>query len=118
MIIALPADENKTDICPSFARCPYFVFHNTETNSSETLENSFASAQGGAGIKSAQFLVDKGAKAVITPRCGENAAKVLKAANVAIYKANGVSLTENLKELSDKKLNPLEQFHAGYHGIK
>ena len=73
MIIAIPVNENRddTDICVSFGRAPFFLFHDTDTGKSELVSNSAAQAPGGAGIKAAQFVVDKGAKALITPRCGE-----------------------------------------------
>lgn len=116
MIIAIPVGDNKTDVCVSFGRTPYFLFYNTETKVSEFAVNSAADAQGGAGIKSAQFVVDKGAGALITVRCGENAAKVLKAAGISVYKADGTAAAENLNKLAEGKLVILTSFHAGFHG--
>ncbi|NMP37203.1 MAG: dinitrogenase iron-molybdenum cofactor biosynthesis protein [Clostridiales bacterium] len=118
MIIILPLDENKTDICVSFGRCPFLMIYDTENNSTEITENSAANAQGGAGIKSAQFIVDSKADALITVRCGENAAEVLNAAGVKIYKPEGIDAEHNIALLKDAKLSPLTHFHAGFHGIQ
>lgn len=117
MIIAIPMDENRTDICPSFGRAPFYLFHNTENDTTEILDNPAAQAEGGAGIKAAQFIADNNAAALITPRCGENAAEVLKLAEIAIYKSEGNDAMANLAALKEGKLQILTRFHAGFHGI-
>ena len=47
--------------------------------------NESATSGGGAGIQSAQLVVSKGAKAVITGNCGPNAIKTLSAAGVKVF---------------------------------
>lgn len=116
MIIAIPVDEGKKAVCISFGRAPYFLIHNTESGETNVLQNPAAEAQGGAGIQSAQFVVDTGANALVTVRCGQNAADVFQAANLKIYKAQGGSAAENLKSLAEGKLEELASFHAGFHG--
>ncbi len=74
-----------------FGRAPYFMIYDTETKKSDFLDNSAAASTGGAGIKVAQAIVDSKANALLTPRCGENAADVLKAADIKIYKTSGAS---------------------------
>lgn len=116
MKIMVPVDDSRENICVSFGRAPYFLIQNTETGTSELAGNPAAEAQGGAGIKAAQLVVDKGANALITVRCGQNAADVFKAAGIAIYQADGPSAAKNLKALSEGKLSVLTSFHAGFHG--
>jgi predicted Fe-Mo cluster-binding NifX family protein len=87
----------------------------TESGNHEFLDNGAAASQGGAGIKAAQMLVDSGAAALITYRCGENAAEVLNAANVKMYKAQDGSVAENLGKLKDGKLSLLTEIHPGFH---
>ena len=117
-MIAIPVNEagEQAEICVSFGRSPFFLFHDTETGKNITEVNSAATAQGGAGIKAAQFIVDKGAKALITPRCGENAAQVLKSAGVAIHQCAGINTTRNIADFKAGKLGLLGGFHAGFHG--
>ena len=117
MIIAIPVNENdaKPSICASFGRAPWFVFHHTETGASQVLANPAANAEGGAGVKAAQFVVDHNANALITVRGGENAAEVLLAAEIQIYKAQGSGVRENLAALMEGKLERLQSFHAGFH---
>lgn len=118
MIIAIPLDENKKDVCVSFGRAPYFLIHKTESGISDIIPNPAASAAGGAGIKAAQAVVDAGADTLITVRCGENAAEVLQAAEIKIYKAQGENAAENLTAGAEGRLAELTHFHAGFHGIQ
>jgi len=116
MIIAIPLHETKQNVCVSFGRAPYFLFHNTDTNTSQTVENTAAQAQGGAGIKAAQLVADSHADAVITVRCGQNSAEVLQTAKIAVYKSEGDSAAENLQAFAEGKLVKLNHFHPGFHG--
>ena len=116
MKIAVPLDENKKDVCAAFGRAPFFLFE--ENGKEEVLGNPGASSQGGAGIKSAQFLVDQKATDLITFRCGENAAEVFRLADMEIYKARSTDAREQLSLLKEGKLEKLTQFHAGYHGLR
>ena len=118
MKIAIPLDETKTDVCVSFGRAPYFLFRDAETGTTEIQPNAAAEAPGGAGLKAAQIVVDAGATDLITVRCGENAAEVLHAAEIRIWKSSGPHAEENLTALSEHKLEELTHFHAGYHGIR
>lgn len=118
MKIAVPVDENRKDVCVSFGRTPYFLFHDTETGAEEFVENPAAQAPGGAGLKAAQCVADNEADVLITVRCGENAAEVLKAAEIKIYKAAGGDAAENIKAFKEEKLEELTHFHAGFHGVQ
>ena len=117
MIIAIPVNENNAEpsICVSFGRAPWFLFHNTVTDETQIIRNPAANAEGGAGIKAAQFVVDHTANVLITVRGGENAAEVLLAADIQIYKAQGRTARENLAAFTEGKLEKLESFHAGFH---
>ncbi len=117
MKIAIPVDEKQenTSVCMSFGRTPYFLIFDTETKESLFLDNSAAASQGGAGIKAAQSLVDRQCTVLLTPRCGENAADVLRAADIAIYKTQSGSAMENVQAFADGKLDALTEIHAGFH---
>ncbi len=116
MRIAIPLDENKKDVCIVFARAPYFLIR--DGNEDIVMENPAAAAHGGAGLQAAQFLVDQGINALITVRCGENAAEVFEAAEIKVYKSVDVNAAENLAALEEGKLSELTEFHSGYHGIQ
>lgn len=118
MKVMIPLDEEKVNVCVSFGRAPFFLLHDTESGEESCLENPAAEAPGGAGIKAAQFVVDQGADALVTIRCGENAADVFKAVEMKIYKAEKGSAAANLAALKAGTLEPLTHFHAGFHGVQ
>lgn len=117
MKVALPVEHKAMDgpVCPSFGRTPYYALYETETGAQEFLDNSAAVSQGGAGIQAAQALVDHGVRAVVTYRCGENAAQVLNAAKIELYRAQDGSVLENLEKLKNGALSPLSEIHPGFH---
>ena len=118
MKIAIPVDEKtmETSVCASFGRAPYFLIYDTETKESVFIDNSAASSTGGAGIKAAQIIVDNKANALLTPRLGENAAEVLKPAEIKIYKTTTGSAKDNIDAFIAGKLSLLDEIHAGFHG--
>lgn len=74
---------------PRFGRCQYFLFVETDTMAFEAYPNDNAELQRGAGIQAAQFVVEKGAKAVLTGRCGPNASLALSSSNINYYEGVG-----------------------------
>ncbi len=118
MRIAIPANGETLDsgVCPSFGRAPFFLIHDSNAKENTFIKNLAADSQGGAGIRAAQAVADSGANAVLTPRCGENAAKVLKAAGIKICLTEGLSLTENIGAFLRNELKELTEAHPGLHG--
>lgn len=118
MKIAIPMNEQNVEsgVCPSFGRAPYFLFYDPDTNESKWIENSAAESSGGAGIQAAQILADQGANALITPRCGENAEKVLHGAKITVYHSTDGTARQNIDALTAGKLLQLSEFHPGFHG--
>lgn len=117
MRVAIPIDEKNLDsnVCPSFGRAPYFLIYDVESKESVFLDNSAAANTGGAGIKAAQMIADNKANVLITPRLGENAADVLKSAEIKIYKSTDGTVKENIDAFVANKLSILEEIHAGFH---
>ncbi len=91
MKIAISASGPNLDaeVDPRFGRCQYFIIADVETNEFEGVDNTSASAAGGAGISAAQMIVEKGVEAVLTGNCGPNAHQVLFSAGIKII--TGVS---------------------------
>lgn len=123
MKLIVPVESKSLDVpvCPSFGRTPLYVSFDTETGNHEFLDNSAATSQGGAGIKASQMLVDHGAKAIITYRCGDNAAQVLIAAKIEMYKAQDGTVSENIEKYKNGELSLLSEIHPGFHnhgGVK
>jgi len=79
---------------PVFGRCPVYIFVDTETMEFEAVENPAINAAGGAGIQAAQFVVERGARAVVTGNVGPNAFNVFQSAGVPIYPFGGGTVRE------------------------
>jgi predicted Fe-Mo cluster-binding NifX family protein len=79
---------------PVFGRCPVYIFVDTETMEFEAMENPAINAAGGAGIQAAQFVVERGARAVVTGNVGPNAFNVFQSAGVPIYPFGGGTVRE------------------------
>lgn len=93
MRIAISANgaNLSAQVDPRFGRCQYFIIVDPQTLEFEAVENASKAAGGGAGIASAQTVVNKGIEAVLTGNCGPNAHQVLSAAGISVI--TGVSGT-------------------------
>ena len=118
MKIAMPVNDSSMESCVgnTFGRTNYFLIYDTKTKESSFVDNSAATSQGGAGIKAAQTVVDSQVEALITPQCGENAAKVIQASNIKIYKILNDSIQDNINAFNNGQLSLLEKIHGGFHG--
>jgi predicted Fe-Mo cluster-binding NifX family protein len=74
---------------PIFGRCPSYVFVDTETMEYEAVENPAVSSASGAGVQAAQFVVERGAQAVVTGNIGPNAFNVFQSAGAPVYVHEG-----------------------------
>jgi predicted Fe-Mo cluster-binding NifX family protein len=103
-----------SEVDPRFGRCQYFVVVDPETMQFEVLDNSGASAGGGAGIATAQRVAGKGVDAVLTGNCGPNAHEALSAAGIKVITGATGKVREavqgyksgNLKASSQPNVSP------------
>jgi len=79
---------------PVFGRCPMFVFVDTETMAFEAVENPALASAGGAGIQAAQFVIEKGAQAVVSGNVGPNAFQVFQSAGIPVHLFGGGTVRE------------------------
>ncbi len=91
MLVCITAqgDTLDSEIDPRFGRCSYFIFYDTETKKFEAFPNKWKDAMGGAGTQSAQFVLEKGAKKVITGNIGPRAESIFKMANIEVIQVSG-----------------------------
>jgi predicted Fe-Mo cluster-binding NifX family protein len=88
VVVSSQGEDLDAPASPVFGRCPTYVFVDTETMEFEAVPNPAMSQGGGAGIQAAQFVVSRGAEAVLTGNLGPNAFDVLQAAGVPGYLVN------------------------------
>jgi predicted Fe-Mo cluster-binding NifX family protein len=115
--VAVPVNDQglESKVAPVFGRATYFCIYDLETGKTEYVENAGAISQGGAGIKAAQCVVDAGASLLFTPQCGDNAAEVIRSAEIEMYQSVEGTVEENIKNYQAGKLALLESTHAGFH---
>ena len=101
VIVTADGADLNAPTSPRFGRCPTYVFVETDTLACEAMQNPAASASGGAGIQAAQFVVEQGARAVLTGNVGPNAVEVLQAANIPVY-LNGESTIRTADHIVDR----------------
>jgi predicted Fe-Mo cluster-binding NifX family protein len=82
-------DNLDAEIDPRFGRAAYFIIINTDNMESESVQNPYIQAGGGAGVQAAQFVANKNVEAVITGNIGPNSFQVLTEAGLSII--SGVS---------------------------
>ncbi|ETA81171.1 NifB/NifX family molybdenum-iron cluster-binding protein [Youngiibacter fragilis] len=118
MKIVLPVEDRSIDakVSAHFGRTQYYLAYDDITREYDIEENTAAKSQGGAGIKAAQTVVDLGADVLITPRLGENAAEVLRAAGVRLYASIEGTAFTNISRMIKGELETLEGIHPGFHG--
>jgi len=102
---------------PVFGRCLTYVFVDLETMQFEAVPNPAMSAGGGAGIQAAQFVIERGAQAVLTGNVGPNAFNVFQAAGVPIYLVEEGTVREAVEAYKGGRLQAVSganvQAHAG-----
>jgi len=115
MKIVLSAQDDKGlegQIDTRFGRCPFFVFveinEKNEIIDHKTVPNESANQFGGAGTTSAQFVVNEGAKAVISPNIGPKAFEVLNQLEIDIYQGQG-KINDAIQEFLKGNLNKTNQ---------
>jgi predicted Fe-Mo cluster-binding NifX family protein len=81
----------------------------------EVFENENAALGGGAGIQSAQFVVSKGAGAVITGHCGPNAMQVLSAAGIKVYTGQSGPIKDAVSRYQNGELTPAAEADVSSH---
>ncbi len=108
MKVAVSSSGTNLDsqIDPRFGRCAYFIIVNTDDMSFEAFNNEAIALGGGAGIQSSQFVVSKGAGAIITGNVGPNAVQTLSAAGVKIFMGQTGSVKEAVEKYRRGDIKP------------
>lgn len=106
MKIAIPVNEKNDNphISNIFGRSKYFLIHNTDENLTTFIENEGIDAQGGAGIKAAQNIIDIKVNVLIANQLGENAIEVLNNSNILLFKPKNEFALENISKLLNNEL--------------
>jgi predicted Fe-Mo cluster-binding NifX family protein len=97
---------------PRFGRCSFFLIIDPDDMNFDVVANDSATLSGGAGIRSARFLVTKNVNAVITGNCGRKVVGLLSAAGIDVYLGQTGSIKEVLERFRHGKLRPASDTNA------
>ena len=105
--IASQGEELSSNVDPRFGRAPYILIFDTNTQKIEVLDNRESSeAVGGAGVKTAESIVEKEAEYIVSLNFGPKALQVFKAANVKAAVISSGTIEEAIEQIKNG------QFHS------
>jgi predicted Fe-Mo cluster-binding NifX family protein len=104
IVVSANGADLEAPASPMFGRCPVYVFVDTETMEYEAVQNPAIAAAGGAGIQAAQFVVERGAEAVVTGNVGPNAFNVFQSAGVPVYLFGGGTVRQAVEDCREGRL--------------
>ena len=102
--ISVTGNDLSAKIDPRFGRAKGFLLVDDAAEGFEHVANPNIDAPGGAGIQTAQMVVERGTEAVITGNVGPNAYRVLEAAEVKVFTGASGKADEVLAEYKSGKL--------------
>lgn len=84
MITIISSQENNTSslMDSRFGRAKWFCIYNDDNKSTSFVENPHLEAQGGAGVKTSEMIIELGAKKVISGHYGPKAKELLDKFNI------------------------------------
>jgi len=114
--IAVTAVEPSLDaaVAPRFGRCSHFLIVDVEKGTFEAIKNTNAAADGRAGARSAKTIASKGAKALLTGKCGPSAFQALSAAGVEVVSGCSGTVRDVIKQYQEGKLKPARRPSAAF----
>ncbi|MDD5748523.1 MAG: NifB/NifX family molybdenum-iron cluster-binding protein [Actinomycetota bacterium] len=102
--ISVNGKDLSSEIDPRFGRARGFLLVDDSAEGFEYITNPNVDASGGAGIQTAQMVVERGAETVITGSVGPNAYRVLETAGVKVFTGASGNAEEALADYRSGKL--------------
>jgi predicted Fe-Mo cluster-binding NifX family protein len=117
MKIAVTANGTDLDAqaSPVFGRCSTYILVDTETMHYEAIANPAVSAGGGAGVQAAQFIIERGAQAVLTGNVGPNAFNVFRAGEIPVYLFKGGTVRQAIEAYKNGLLSSTSDATVSAH---
>lgn len=101
-VITSKGNQEQSTFDLRFGRGAYFCLFDSETKKIEFHENEFVQAQGGAGTKAAEKMIELGAKKIISGDFGPKAKELLEKFNIqmVIFENDEITISEIIKLIS------------------
>jgi predicted Fe-Mo cluster-binding NifX family protein len=108
IVVTASSTDLEAPVSPVFGRCPVYVFVDTETMHFEAVGNPELDALRGIGFATAEFVVERGARAVMTGHVGPNAFRVFQSSGVPVYLSAGGTVREAVRAYKAGLLQPVQ----------
>jgi len=113
---SISGDTPESTIDSRFGRAPRFLIVDTDSGEYRLIENTQnLNAAQGAGLQSAQNVINAGAEAVITGHTGPKAFDLLSSMNVKIYYAESVTAKESIQMYKNGTLKAAQSADVESH---
>ena len=100
-----------------FGRCSYYLIVDADSLETEAIANE-NQAMAGAGIQSAQLLVNHDVNVVLTGNCGPNAFKVLEKGNIEVITGLEGPIADAIQQYKDGLLKSADTHSVdGHYGM-
>ncbi len=100
--IASQGKELSSNVDPRFGRASYILIFDTNTRQMEVLDNRESSeAVGGAGVKTAETIVEKNAECIVSQNFGPKALQVFKSADVKAAVISSGTIEEAIEKIKN-----------------
>ena len=107
MLVIIGADEDtlQSPVSKRFGHAPYFILYNTETRTSETMENS----REGHNHDNLYGFLKTGVEAFIVGNIGPHAFDIINTSKSKVYLARKMSVQEAVEKLLKRELVRLSE---------
>jgi len=105
----------EAQVDPRFGRCQNIIFFDTETENFESVKNENVMAGGGAGIKTAQLVIDNNSEVLLSGNFGPNAFRTLSAGDVKVFGNVTGTVKEAIENYKAGKLKEMKSETVGSH---
>ncbi|MBP2171759.1 NifB/NifX family molybdenum-iron cluster-binding protein [Methanococcus voltae] len=100
-----------------FGRSSYFIIYDTTTKEFEAIDNNNTSSAHGAGIGSAQLIIEKKAEVLISGNIGPNAKSVLESEGIKVLKGTESTVQDNIVKFEENDLNEIKKAGMPHQGM-
>src|SRR5690554_6761568 len=109
--VAICKPDQSAPLSRLFGRSQFFLLFNNEDDSRIIIRNPYADTFGGAGIQTAQLLIENNVDAVIVKQIGIHALRILLAADMKVFTAKVNNVDEALKLYKEGNLILVDEYN-------
>lgn len=111
-------DSLASPLNSTFGRTPKFLIYDQESGNFTIVDNhQNLSAAQGAGVQSAQTVVQSGAQCLISGHCGPKAFRVLSTAGIKVYYSDAPTISDALAQYGAGKLTEAPSADVEEHSV-